>query len=520
MSGTGHADPRAAARDIEKAEHRDVVVVGAGFAGIGAGIRLKRRGIRSFLILERADEVGGTWRDNHYPGVACDVPSHLYSFSFRPNPDWSSVFSPGGEIQRYLIACAREEGLTPHLRFDTELLDASWDDDGFWRLDTSTGRLTADSLIMACGRLSEPRIPEVPGIDRFEGELFHSARWRHDVDLTGKRVAVVGSGASAVQIVPRLAEIAAEVVVLQRSAPYVVPRDERRYTDAERSLFHRLPEELAEQRTELFWKAEEAFAQRSGDPSSTDRARQRALGHLAAQVPDPVIRDLLTPDYEIGCKRVLISNDYYPAFSLPNVRLERSALAGVNGGTLITANGARHEVDVVVLATGFHSAEQPYSALVYGRGGLSLAEHWIDGMTAHASTVVHGFPNLFVINGPNGGLGHNSAIYMIESQLDYVLGALQFAGDNLVLEVSEAAENDYTAMIGKLSVGTVWTAGGCESWYLDSRNGRLTLLWPDFAHAFRAANGEFDPSPFDASVREAVPCNPRRNEPVLFGRAE
>ena len=246
MRGTEHVDPRAEARDIEKSQHRDVVVVGAGFAGIGAGIRLKRSGIRSFLILERADEVGGTWRDNHYPGVACDVPSHLYSFSFRPNPDWSSVYSPGGEIQRYLVASAREEGLTPHLRFGTELLDARWDDDGFWRLDTSTGRLTAGALIMACGRLSEPRIPEVPGIDRFEGELFHSARWRHDVDLTGKRVAVVGSGASAVQIVPRLAEIAAEVVVLQRSAPYIVPRDERRYTDAERSLFHRLPEELAD----------------------------------------------------------------------------------------------------------------------------------------------------------------------------------------------------------------------------------------------------------------------------------
>ena len=499
-----NAEP-AVGREPGKEEHRDIVVVGAGFAGIGAGIRLKRRGIRSFLVLERAEEVGGTWRDNHYPGVACDVPSHLYSFSFRPNPDWSSVYSPGGEIQRYLVDSARAEGLAEHLRLGTELLDASWDDaSGLWRLTTSTGGLTAGALIMACGRLSEPRIPEVPGIDGFSGELFHSARWRHDVDLTGKRVAVVGSGASAIQIVPRLAEVAAEVVVLQRSAPYIVPRDERRYTDAERSLFRRLPDELDDYRAELFWKAEEAFAQRSGDPASTDRARRRALGHLAAQVPDPVIRELLTPDYEIGCKRVLISNDYYPAFSLPHVRLERSALAGVDGGTLITANGARHEVDVAVLATGFHSAEQPYAALVHGRGGRSLAEHWAGGMTAHASTVVHGFPNLFVINGPNGGLGHNSAIYMIESQLDYVLGALRFAGDELVLEVTEAAESGYTAMIGELSAGTVWTAGGCESWYLDPRNGRLTLLWPDFAHAFRAANGEFDPIPFDAAPRAAV----------------
>jgi cation diffusion facilitator CzcD-associated flavoprotein CzcO len=483
--------------------HRDVVIVGAGFAGIGAGIRLKRRGIHSFLILERAEEVGGTWRDNDYPGVACDVPSHLYSFSFRPNPDWSSVFSPGDEIQRYLVESAHDEGLAEHLRFGTNLLDASWRD-GLWHLTTSAGALTAGAVIMACGRLSEPRIPQVPGIGGFTGELFHSARWRHDVDLTGKRVAVVGSGASAIQIVPRLAEVAAEVVVLQRSAPYIVPRDERRYTDAERGLFRRMPDELGDYRSDLFWKAEEAFAQRSGDPASTARARQRALSHLAAQVPDPVIRELLTPDYEIGCKRVLISNDYYPSFSRANVRLERSALSGVDGGSLITANGARHEVDVAVLATGFHSAEQPYAALVHGRGGLSLAEHWADGMTAHASTVVHGFPNLFVLNGPNGGLGHNSAIYMIESQLDYVLGALQFAGEELVLEVSEAAELDYTATIGELAAGTVWTAGGCESWYLDPRNGRLTLLWPDFAHAFRAANGEFDPGSFDAVPRRAV----------------
>ncbi|CAN5163786.1 NAD(P)/FAD-dependent oxidoreductase [soil metagenome] len=484
-------------------EHRDVVIVGAGFAGIGAGIRLKRRGIHSFLILERADEVGGTWRDNHYPGVACDVPSHLYSFSFRPNPEWSSVFAPGEEIQRYLVESAHDEDLAEHLRLGTELLDASWQE-GRWRLSTSAGDFSARMLILACGRLSEPRIPAVPGIDSFDGELFHSARWRTDVELNGKRVAVVGSGASAVQIVPELAKVAAEVVVLQRSAPYIVPRDERRYSDAERSLFRRLPEELSDYRAELFWKAEEAFAQRSGNPSSTDRARQRALSHLAAQVPDPVIRGLLTPDYEIGCKRVLISNDYYPAFSLPNVRLERSALAGIDSSALITANGARHEVDVAVLATGFHSAEQPYAALVHGRAGLSLAEHWADGMTAHASTVVHGFPNLFIINGPNGGVGHNSAIYLIESQLDYVLGALQFAGEHGVLEVSEAAETEYSARIGELSEGTVWTAGGCQSWYLDPWNGRLTLLWPDFAHAFRAANGRFDPESYDAPSRTAV----------------
>lgn len=480
--------------------HVDVVVIGAGFAGIGMGIRLRRRGIDSFLVLERADSLGGTWRDNTYPGVACDVPSHLYSYSFRPNPGWSAFYSPGNEIREYLVASAEDEGLGAHIRLGTDVQAMAWDETaGHWRLETSRGNHTAGAVILACGRLTEPRIPAVPGIGSFAGDVFHSSRWDHDVDLGGKKVAVVGSGASAVQIVPQVARDAAALVVLQRSAPYVIPRDERAYSAAERGLLARDPEELSRLRAQLFWKAEEAFAQRVGHPGSIAAARDRALGHLAAHVHDAHTRRQLTPSYEIGCKRVLISSDYYPVFNRDTVVLEPSALAAVQGNTLVTANGARHEADVVILATGFHAAEQPYARIIRGIAGRLLSEHWSGGMTAHASTVMHGFPNLFVINGPNAGLGHNSAIYMIETQIDYILGALRHRATRAgsVLTVSAAAEDRYTRMIDDLAGSTVWMTGGCESWYRDPRNGRLSLLWPDFAHEFRAMNSEFSADDFD-----------------------
>ena len=480
----------------------DVAIVGAGFAGLGLGIRLKRQGVSSFLIFERANAVGGTWRDNTYPGVACDVPSHLYSWSFRPNPRWSSFFSGGAEIRDYLESGANDEGLGDHLRLGTDVQAMTWDESrSRWELRTSRGMFTARTLVLACGRLTEPRIPDVPGLDTFHGPMFHSARWDHEAELGGKRVAVVGSGASAIQLVPRLAEIARELVVLQRSAPYVIPRDDHLYTEDEQEHFERDPEGMARLRSTLFWTAEEAFAQRAGVPEAVEAARRRALDHLATQVPDPDLRAKLTPHYEIGCKRVLISSEYYPALTRPTVSVEASALAAVKGNTLVTANGAEHEVDAVVFATGFHAAQQPYARIVRGVGGELLAQHWAGGMTAYASTVVSGFPNLFVVNGPNAGLGHNSAIYMIETQLDYLLGALDHLGadPDLVLDVTRQAEDEYTALIDRMSATTVWMTGGCESWYRDGRTGRLTLLWPGYAHTFREHNGRFSLDPYTPS---------------------
>ena len=483
----------------------DLAIVGAGIAGIGLGIRLRRRGDRSFVIFERANQVGGTWRDNTYPGVACDVPSHLYSYSFRPHPEWSRFFAPGAEIQRYLLASVAEEGLDENIRLNSDITGARWDaDQSHWVLESSTGTVTARVLVLAAGRLSSPRYPPVPGLDTFPGPSFHSARWDHDVELAGKRVAVVGSGASSVQIVPEVAKVAAHVSVLQRSAPYVIPRDNPAYTVAERALLERDPAELARVRAALFWRAEEAYAQRAAEPQALDAARARALNHLHEQVADASLRAKLTPRYEIGCKRVLISSDYYPAMVQPHVSLEASALAAIEGDTLVMSNGARHQADVVIFATGFHAAEQPYAATIMGRDGVTLAEHWAHGMTAFASTAVSGFPNMFVVNGPNAAVGHNSAVYMIEAQIDYILGALQYqrAEGDPVLAVTAEAERSYVEFVDGLSASTVWMTGGCDSWYLDPRSGRLTLIWPDFAFAFRERNGRFSADAYETVARE------------------
>jgi cation diffusion facilitator CzcD-associated flavoprotein CzcO len=473
--------------------HTDVAIVGAGFAGIGLALRLQRSGLSDFTVFERAASVGGTWRDNTYPGVACDIPAHLYSLSFATHPDWSHVFAPGHEIRDYLEKVAEE--VRPRIQLNTPVLDMVWDDAReLWMLETPSGRRTARVLVLACGRIADPLIPAIDGLEGFTGEMFHSARWDHGIDLAGKRVAVVGSGASAVQLMPRIAELADHVTVFQRSAPYVVPRADRAYTDAERGLFAKDPNEIPRLRSELFWAAEEGFAERAGAPSRTDAARTRALAHLASSVADPQLRELLTPDYEIGCKRVLISNDYYPAFERYGVSLVPSPISAVDGSAAIGADGSRHDVDVIVFATGFLAAQQPYAARVRGRNE-TLAEHWSEGMRAYASTMVAGFPQLFVLDGPNAGLGHNSAIHMIESQIDFVLEALAIGG---ALEVSAAAEQSWTDGLDAQAESTVWTTGGCESWYVDPRNGRLTLLWPGFAHAFQRALA-------DAAVLLALP---------------
>ncbi len=462
--------------------HTDIAIVGAGFAGIGLAVRLQRSGRTDFTVFERASSVGGTWRDNTYPGVACDIPAHLYSLSFATNPEWSHVFAAGHEIRDYLERVADE--VRGCIRLNTPVLDMAWDEHrGLWTLTTPRGSHTARVLVLACGRLADPYIPAIDGLAGFTGEMFHSARWDHDVDLVGKRVAVVGSGASAVQLVPRVAELAEQVTVFQRSAPYVVPRADREYSDAERGLFAKDPQEIDRLRSQLFWAAEEGFAERAGDPTRTEAARERALTHLTASVADPRLRELLTPDYEVGCKRILISNDYYPAFERYGVNLVPSPIAAVDGGAAVGANGITHEVDVIVFATGFLAAEQPYATHVRGRDE-TLAEHWAGGMRAYASTSVAGFPQMFVLDGPNAGLGHNSAVHMIESQIEFVMTALAAGG---ALEVSPAAEQTWTERLDAAAEGTVWTAGGCESWYVDPRNGRLTLLWPGFAHAFRTA---------------------------------
>lgn len=501
----GHADAGAGAASAAEV---DVVIVGAGFAGLGTGIQLARRGRESFVILERAGEVGGTWRDNRFPGVACDIPAHLYSFSFRPKLDWTRTFAAGAEIQEYLRESAREEGLYPHLRFHSELRQARWDGAARrWQISAGEASYRARVLVVATGRLCEPRPPAVPGLDDFPGPVFHSARWPDTLVLTGQRVGIVGTGASAAQIVPQLAGAVGHLVVFQRHPPYVVPRGDRTFTAAERRQFHDNPDAARRLRAELFTEAERAIAQRRRTQPDLDRVRARALDHLAAQVTEPRLRTALTPDYEIGCKRILLSDDFYPALTRDEVTLEPSALDRVDRTVAVAASGARYRLDALVLATGFLSTRPPVAHRIFGRAATPLAERWADGMVAHASTAVHGFPNMFVLDGPNASLGHNSAIYMIETQIDYVLGALDHlhgAGID-ALEVTADAERAYTRDIDAMAAGTVWLRGGCTSWYVDERSGRLTLLWPGSARSFRDRNARFDPS---AYASPPVPIRP------------
>ncbi|AVW89745.1 flavin-containing monooxygenase [Celeribacter baekdonensis] len=474
-----------------------ILIIGAGFAGLGMAIQLKRTGREDFVLIERANDVGGTWRDNHYPGIACDVPSHLYSYSYLPNPDWTRVFSPGGEIQSYIRTCAEDEGILPHIHFDTDMLESRWDAEANeWVVETSNGTYRAKILITGTGHLADGHMPKIDGLDSFKGEVFHSADWDHSVDLNGKRIGVIGSGASAIQIIPEMQKCASEMVVFQRSAPYMVPRWDREYTAGERRMCRRDPSVIEDMRSEIFWAGEFNFAQRRNIPRFLEEAKTLAVSHRETHIKDPELLKKLTPDYEIGCKRLLISNTYYPAIAAENTTLEASALARVDGTKAIGASGEAYELDVLIFATGFEAVRPPFAARIFGAEGISLDAHWDKGMQAYDSIAVHGYPNLFIINGPNTGLGHNSVVYIIEAQVDYILGALDHieAQNVSVIEVKPEAEEAYMDKIDVMSQGTVWLAGGCKSWYVDERSGRLTLIWPDFAHSFRDENGRFHPA--------------------------
>ena len=482
---------------VEHVEHVGVAIVGAGIAGLGLALRLADAGRDDVVVLERSDGVGGTWHDNTYPGVACDIPAHLYSFSFAPNPSWSRRYAPGAEIRDYLEACARR--VRDRIRLGTTLIAASWDPEAsVWRLESDQGPLTADALVLAVGRLAEPRIPAIPGMGTFPGLVRHTARFTKDIEVAGQSVGVVGTGASAVQLVPRLVEAGARVTVFQRSAPWIVPRNDHAYDLATRDRFAADDSSRAQHRAALFAEQERGFAARRSGTTELTEARERALEHLRAQVPDPHLRATLTPDVEFGCKRILLSDEYYPAVAAGRVRVVPAALAALDGRAAIAASGERIELDALVLATGFVTDRPPISASITGTDG-TLAETWRDGMRAYASVAVPGFPNCFVLDGPNAALGHNSAVHMIETQIEYVLGAISCIEGGAVLDVDPAAEEGYTAEIDARAAETVWL--GCDSWYRDRASGRLTLLWPGTAASFRARNGRFEIEPYRVLAR-------------------
>jgi cation diffusion facilitator CzcD-associated flavoprotein CzcO len=473
--------------------HHRVVIIGSGFSGIGMAVRLMRDGERDFVLLERASELGGTWRDNTYPGCRCDVPSHLYSFSFAPNPGWSSTFSSQPEILEYLRGVAKRFGVHEHVRFDCRLEGADWDEESArWRLESSKGPITADVLVCGQGPLSEPKLPEIPGLESFEGTLFHSAAWDHDHDLGGERVAVIGTGASAIQFVPRIQPHVERLHVYQRTPPWVMPHPNRPMKPFEHALYGRLPIAQRAMRAAIYW-ARESFVVQFRNRRMRRLATKLALRQLEQQVPDRELRERLTPRYEIGCKRILPTDEWYPALMKPNIEVVTDGIREIRGHSVVTADGGEREVDTIILGTGFHVTDIPIAGSIRGRDGRTLAEVWDGSPRAYKGTAVAGFPNLFFLVGPNTGLGHNSIVFMIESQVEYVAGALRAMRRRGVdqVEVREQAQSGYNRELDELTEGTVWVTGGCASYYID-RNGHNSTLWPYFTWPFRKRTREFD----------------------------
>jgi cation diffusion facilitator CzcD-associated flavoprotein CzcO len=485
-------------------KHVRVAIAGSGFGGLGTAIRLAQSGIDDVLVFERSNDLGGVWRDNTYPGCACDVESHLYSFSFARNPEWSRSFSPAPEIHGYLRACAERFGILPRIRFDHEIQAATWDEDAQrWRLETKHGVYTADVLVAAVGGLSEPAIPSLPGLETFAGTTFHSARWNHDHVLAGKRVAVIGTGASAIQLVPAIQPEVGQLTIFQRTPPWIVPRNDRALTDRERSVLRGSNAAQWLLRARIY-ALRELMALPFFDARLAKVGQKLAETHLARHVRDPKLRAKLTPSYTMGCKRILLSDDYFPAVTKPNVEVVTDSIAEIRPEGVLTKDGTLHEVDTIIFGTGFHVQKYAFAKRIVGRGGRCLADTWSDRMTAHLGTTVSGYPNLFLLQGPNTGLGHTSVITIIESQIEHVVSALRHLdGEKLAsVEPRIEAQNAFVDFVDRKTLGTVWTSGGCESWYLDAQ-GRNSTLWPGFTFTFKRRVERFDPSEYVCMPRSS-----------------
>src|SRR5215471_2874870 len=470
-----------------------ILIVGGGFAGLCMGIKLKAAGL-PFTILERADDIGGTWRDNRYPGCACDVPANLYSFSFDLNPGWTRTYAGQEEIWAYLRRCRDRYGLGPHIRCGEEVVRAEYDEGrALWRVQTRTGGVReARVLVSAAGALSNPAWPELPGLERFRGARFHSATWDRAFELRGKRVAVIGTGASAIQFVPQIAPDVARLDLYQRTPPWVVPRNDRPVSRFRQWLFRTFPFTQRLIRGAIYCKLEGRVIPFVLSPSLMKLAEIAARRHLAHQIPDGELRRSLTPDYVMGCKRVLISDDYYPALLRPNVELVTARIREVSARGVIDESGREREVDAIVCGTGFKVQEPLPAGTFFGRGGLDITDAWQHGAEAYKGTTVSGFPNLFMIVGPNTGLGHNSMVYMIESQVTYVMDAIRQmrAHGWRAVDVAPEAQAGWNRALSQHQRGTVWQSG-CKSWYLD-KNGKNTAIWPGFTFRFRRATSRFD----------------------------
>lgn len=466
---------------------KSVTIIGAGFGGIGMAVRLKRAGFNEIAVFEKAGDVGGVWRDNSYPGAACDVPSHLYSFSFAPKHDWSRRFAPQEEIFDYLRETAARFDVLRHVRLNTEVEGASFDEAaGQWTVRLADGSThTSDVLITAVGQLSRPAFPPIRGMTSFEGEIFHSATWNHDFDLAGKKVAVIGAGASAIQFVPHVQKQAASLTLLQRNPAHVLPKPDYAYAEAASAAFATVPGLHALSRWATYWQLEPRSVAFTRFPQVMAILERRFEKSLRNQVKDPVKRALLTPRDPIGCKRILLSNDYYPAVVQDNVSIINDAIVEVRPRGVATEDGAVHEADAIILGTGFQATDFLAPMHITGREGLDLNEAWREGAEAHLGISVTGFPNLFMLYGPNTNLSHSSIVYMLESQIAYILQSVRKLADEGAksIEIRSDVQDDFNDRIQKRIRASIWDKG-CTSWYKTAA-GKNTNNWPGSTLTYR-----------------------------------
>jgi cation diffusion facilitator CzcD-associated flavoprotein CzcO len=485
----------------------DVVIVGAGFGGLGVAIRLKQAGRDDFVVLERASDVGGTWQANTYPGCQCDIPSNLYSFSFAPKSDWTTAYPLRRQILDYLHDCARRFGVEPRVELGCELLDATWDAErGRWEIETSSGSLSARVLVAAPGLLSEPCVPDLPGLDRFEGTTFHTAKWKHDHDLTGERVAVLGTGASAVQVVPAIRERVGRLVVFQRTPPWVIPHLDHPVGPRLQRLYERVPAAQRLVRATIWGLHELLVPGMARDPRLLKGHELLARSNMRRSISDRELRRRLTPDYAIGCKRILLSSDWYPAITSPGVELVTSGIREVRERSIVDSDGVEHEFDTIVFATGFVPSDPPIARRLKGREGRTLSETWQGSPQAYLGTTVAGFPNLFLLYGPNTNLGHNSIVYILESQMTYVMSALDAMDERgaACVEVRRQVQDVFNEEMQERLQGSVWNSG-CSSWYLD-RHGRNSIQWPGFTFEYRRRTRRFEPADYRLSPPVPAPA--------------
>lgn len=489
----------------------EVLIVGGGFSGIGVAVRLLQRGLRDFVLLEKSERLGGTWRDNTYPGCACDVPSVLYQYSFAPNAGWTRVFAEHREIQAYTLDVAERFGVLPHVRAGTELLRATWDGAlGRWRVETNRGSFAARFLVSAQGPLHEPRVPALEGLETFRGVSFHSARWRHDVDLRGRRVAVIGTGSSAIQLVPKIQPLVKELMLFQRTAPWVLPKPDFEIAPRTRDLFRRAPL-LQRLLRGAVYGATELLQVAERNPAAIRQLERLGRRHLQRQVRDPALRAVLTPTFTIGCKRLLLSNTYYPALQAPNARVVPRRVARVTPTGVVDGDGVEHAADTIIFGTGFHVSDTSLPSRIVGRDGVTLEQRWQGSPQAYLGTTVHGVPNAFFVLGPNIGNGHGSAFTIIEAQARYIVEAIELARARQLdsIEVRPGAQRAFNDKVQTALAKTVWNAGGCSSWYIDA-TGRNSAIYPWTTIDLRRRLRAFDARRYQLGARAA----PRRAVPI------